>query len=76
MLTALSCGFSSPPLHPPVDTALAQTGAPSRSTSGRYHVPATPGYNFANLDYIDMSPATLFFLSNRAKLVQQSNPPR
>ncbi|KAJ5389655.1 uncharacterized protein N7496_000723 [Penicillium cataractarum] len=44
--------------------------------SDRYHVPATPGYNFDNLDAIGMSPATPYFLSNRAKLVQQSCPPK
>ncbi|KAI2792378.1 hypothetical protein POX_b02415 [Penicillium oxalicum] len=48
---------------------------PTRSTE-RYTVPATPGYNFANLDAIGMSPATPYFLSNRAKLVQQSCPPK
>ncbi|KAF7714437.1 Uncharacterized protein PECH_002193 [Penicillium ucsense] len=53
-------------------------GVPSTPTqkSERYTVPATPGYNFENLDAIGMSPATPYFLSNRAKLVQQSCPPK
>ncbi|KAF3386787.1 hypothetical protein F1880_000778 [Penicillium rolfsii] len=53
-------------------------GIPSTPTqkSDRYQVPATPGYNFDNLDAIGMSPATPYFLSNRAKLVQKSCPPK
>ncbi|KAJ5675506.1 hypothetical protein N7462_008403 [Penicillium macrosclerotiorum] len=55
-----------------------QPGVPSTPTqqSDRFHIPATPGYNFANLDAIGMSPATPYFLSNRNKLVQQSCPPK
>ena len=53
-------------------------GVPSTPVqqSDRYQVPATPGYNFANLDKIGMSPATPYFLSNRTKLVQQTCPPK
>lgn len=46
------------------------------SSNERYKVPQTPGYNFANIDAIGMSPATPYFLSNRAQLVQQSCPPK
>ena len=53
-------------------------GVPSTPVqqSDRYQVPATPGYNVANLDAIGMSPATPYFLSNRTKLVQQTCPPK
>jgi len=53
-------------------------GVPSTPVqqSGRNQVPATPGYNVANLDAIGMSPATPYFLSNRTKLVQQTCPPK
>ncbi|KAJ5175157.1 uncharacterized protein N7482_001034 [Penicillium canariense] len=55
-----------------------QAEAPSTPTqqTDRYHVPATPGYNFANLDAIGMSPATPYFHSHRAQLVQKSCPPK
>ncbi|KAJ5095984.1 hypothetical protein NUU61_005340 [Penicillium alfredii] len=46
------------------------------STTNNSYFPATPGYNFANLDAIGMSPATPFFLSNRSRLIQQSCPPK
>ncbi|EKV07525.1 hypothetical protein PDIP_72980 [Penicillium digitatum Pd1] len=49
---------------------------PQQSSADRYHFPATPGYNFANLDAIGMSPATPGFLGNRSKLLQQSCPPK
>ncbi|KAJ5980378.1 hypothetical protein N7481_007676 [Penicillium waksmanii] len=47
-----------------------------QSSSDQYNFPQTPGYNFANLDAIGMSPATPYFLSNRNQLVQQSCPPK
>ncbi|CAI7564414.1 unnamed protein product [Penicillium pancosmium] len=47
-----------------------------QSSSDPYSFPQTPGYNFANLDAIGMSPATPYFLSNRNQLVQQSCPPK
>lgn len=47
-----------------------------KSFNDKYEFPATPGYNFANLDAIGMSPATPGFLGNRSKLVQQSCPPK
>lgn len=49
---------------------------PEQSTGDQYNIPQTPGYNFANLDAIGMSPATPYFLSSRAQLVQQSCPPK
>lgn len=59
-----------PPLQMP------STPTQESSTADRHYVPQTPGYNFANLDAIGMSPATPYFLSNRAQLVQQSCPPK
>lgn len=61
-------------ITPPTPRA-ASPSTPTEQTS-QYHVPQTPGYNFANLDAIGMSPATPYFLSNRAQLVQQSCPPK
>lgn len=49
---------------------------PTKQSSDQYTFPQTPGYNFANLDAIGMSPATPYFLSNRNQLVQQSCPPK
>jgi len=57
-------------------TPVQAPSTPERSSNDRYHVPQTPGYNFANLDAIGMSPATPYFMSSRAKLVQQSCPPK
>ncbi|KAJ5610613.1 hypothetical protein N7510_007332 [Penicillium lagena] len=54
----------------------AQESSAGGDDDDHYHIPETPGYNFANLDAIGMSPATPFFLSNRAKIVQQSCPPK
>ncbi|KAJ5130309.1 uncharacterized protein N7515_006348 [Penicillium bovifimosum] len=59
-----------PPTHKQPATPPQQISADS------YKFPATPGYNFANLDAIGMSPATPAFLGNRSKLVQQSCPPK
>ncbi|CAG8289449.1 unnamed protein product [Penicillium salamii] len=47
-----------------------------QSSASKYQFPATPGYNFAKLDAIGMSPATPGFLGNRSNLVQQSCPPK
>lgn len=60
-------------ITPPVQAPAT----PEQASGGdRYQVPQTPGYNFANLDAIGMSPATPYFLSSRAQLVQQSCPPK
>lgn len=63
-------------ITPPTSRQEAPSTPAQESTLDRYHVPETPGYNFANLDTIGMSPATPSFLSNRARLVQQSCPPK
>lgn len=60
-----------PPLQAPATPEQSATG-----DRDHYHIPQTPGYNFANLDAIGMSPATPYFLSSRAQLVQQSCPPK
>lgn len=60
-----------PPTHQPMPST-----PPHQSSADSYQFPATPGYNFANLDAIGMSPATPGFLGNRSKLVQQSCPPK
>ncbi|KAJ5564956.1 hypothetical protein N7513_001198 [Penicillium frequentans] len=58
-------------------TPVVEPSTPTQqSSSYRSQVPQTPGYNFSNLDAIGMSPATPYFLSNRAQLVQQSCPPK
>lgn len=62
-----------PPIQVPSTPEQSTT---DKSSSDRYHIPQTPGYNFANLDAIGMSPATPYFLSSRAQLVQQSCPPK
>lgn len=62
-------------ITPPTPTRTEQPSTPTQQTN-RLAVPATPGYNFANIDAIGMSPATPYFLSNRTKLVQQSCPPK
>ncbi|KAJ5582602.1 hypothetical protein N7535_001222 [Penicillium sp. DV-2018c] len=61
-------------ITPPTHTQ--PTTPPQQSSADSYQFPATPGYNFANLDAIGMSPATPAFLGNRSKLVQQSCPPK
>lgn len=61
-------------ITPPVQ--VPATPEQSSSSADRFQFPQTPGYNFANLDAIGMSPATPYFLSNRAQLVQQSCPPK
>jgi hypothetical protein len=60
-------------ITPPTPVQVPST--PEHSTD-RYTIPKTPGYNFANLDAIGMSPATPYFLSDRTQLVQQSCPPK
>lgn len=60
-----------PPTHQPMPST-----PPQQSSADSYQFAATPGYNFANLDAIGMSPATPGFLGNRSKLVQQSCPPK
>ncbi|CAI7626441.1 unnamed protein product [Penicillium crustosum] len=60
-----------PPTHQPMPST-----PPQQSSADSYQFPATPGYNFANLDAIGMSPATPGFLGNRSKLIQQSCPPK
>ncbi|KAJ5128837.1 hypothetical protein N7526_007003 [Penicillium atrosanguineum] len=60
-------------ITPPTPVQVPST--PEQSND-HYAIPQTPGYNFANLDAIGMSPATPYFLSNRNKLVQQSCPPK
>lgn len=61
-------------ITPPIQ--VPATPEQKSSTADLYHIPRTPGYNFANLDAIGMSPATPYFLSSRAQLVQQSCPPK
>jgi hypothetical protein len=61
-------------ITPPAPVQVPST--PEQSSTDKYGLPQTPGYNFANLDAIGMSPATPYFLSNRAQLVQQSCPPK
>jgi hypothetical protein len=61
-------------ITPPTPVQVPST--PEQSSTDKYGLPQTPGYNFANLDAIGMSPATPYFLSNRAQLVQQSCPPK
>lgn len=64
-------------ITPPTPTRPGEPSTPTRqSTTNHLAVPATPGYNFANLDAIGMSPATPYFLSSRTQLVQQSCPPK
>lgn len=58
--------------------AGAQTPTSTRKygqTQTQTQTPATPGYRFNMDDYAGMSPATPFYLS-RAKLVQQTCPPK
>ncbi|KAJ5694638.1 hypothetical protein N7536_005050 [Penicillium majusculum] len=62
-------------ITPPTHQSMPST-PPQQSSADSYQFPATPGYNFANLDAIGMSPATPGFLGNRSKLVQQSCPPK
>lgn len=69
-------------ITPPISQDSPQT---PETTTRRYDVnrndqaycqtPKTPGYRFNMEDYVGMSPATPFYLS-RAKLVQQSCPPK
>ena len=61
-------------ITPPTPVQVPST--PEQSSNDRYRVPQTPGYNFANLDAIGMSPATPYLMSSRAQLVQQSCPPK
>ena len=63
-------------ITPPTFRAEQPSTPTMSSTAERYKVPQTPGYNFANLDTIGASPATPYFLTNRAQLVQQSCPPK
>ncbi|KGO71723.1 hypothetical protein PITC_027360 [Penicillium italicum] len=63
-------------ITPPTHQQLMPSTPPRQSSTDNYQFPATPGYNFANLDAIGMSPATPGFLGNRSKLVQQSCPPK
>lgn len=63
-------------ITPPTHQQEAPSTPTRQSSTDDYQFPATPGYNFANLDAIGMSPATPHFLSNRSKLVQQSCPPK
>ncbi|KAJ6079181.1 hypothetical protein N7467_008934 [Penicillium canescens] len=63
-------------ITPPTHQQDAPSTPTRQSSTDDYQFPATPGYNFANLDAIGMSPATPYFLSNRSKLVQQSCPPK
>ncbi|KAF4760092.1 hypothetical protein HAV15_006602 [Penicillium sp. str.  len=62
-------------ITPPTHQSMPST-PPQQASADSYQFPATPGYNFANLDAIGMSPATPGFLGNRSKLVQQSCPPK
>lgn len=57
-------------------TQAPATPEQTSSAEDPYHIPQTPGYNFASLDAIGMSPATPYFLSSRSQLVQQSCPPK
>jgi hypothetical protein len=63
-------------ITPPTHKQQMPATPPQQSSADSYQFPATPGYNFANLDAIGMSPATPAFLGNRSKLVQQSCPPK
>ncbi|KAJ5384760.1 hypothetical protein N7517_002671 [Penicillium concentricum] len=63
-------------ITPPTHQQKMPSTPPQQSSTDSYQFPATPGYNFANLDAIGMSPATPGFLGNRSKLVQQSCPPK
>ncbi|CAG8888265.1 unnamed protein product [Penicillium egyptiacum] len=63
-------------ITPPTHQQEMPSTPPQQSSADSYQFPATPGYNFANLDAIGMSPATPGFLGNRSKLVQQSCPPK
>ncbi|CAG7924161.1 unnamed protein product [Penicillium olsonii] len=63
-------------ITPPTHQPEVPSTPTNQSSSSKYQFPATPGYNFANLDAIGMSPATPGFLGNRSKLVQQSCPPK
>ncbi|KAJ5327248.1 hypothetical protein MYU51_017725 [Penicillium brevicompactum] len=63
-------------ITPPTHQQEVPSTPPRQSSATDYQYPATPGYNFANLDAIGMSPATPGFLGNRSKLVQQSCPPK
>ncbi|KAJ5846460.1 hypothetical protein N7534_010129 [Penicillium rubens] len=63
-------------ITPPTHQREMPSTPPQQSSADSYQFPATPGYNFANLDAIGMSPATPGFLGNRSKLVQQSCPPK
>ncbi|KAJ5580561.1 hypothetical protein N7450_006862 [Penicillium hetheringtonii] len=63
-------------ITPPTPTRQEAPTTPTHQSSGDYNFPQTPGYNFANLDAIGMSPATPYFLSSRNQLVQQSCPPK
>ena len=63
-------------ITPPTHQQDTPSTPPQQSSADNYQFPATPGYNFANLDSIGMSPATPAFLGNRSKLVQQSCPPK
>ncbi|KAJ5201954.1 uncharacterized protein N7498_006617 [Penicillium cinerascens] len=61
-------------ITPPTPVQVPST--PEQTSNDRYRVPQTPGYNFANLDAIGISPATPYMVSSRAQLVQQSCPPK
>lgn len=63
-------------ITPPTPRGGQVPSTPTQQSTKDRFVPETPGYNFANLDAMGMSPATPFFLSNRNKLVQQSCPPK
>ncbi|CAI7653082.1 unnamed protein product [Penicillium glandicola] len=63
-------------ITPPTHQQQMPSTPPKQSSADNYQFPATPGYNFANLDAIGMSPATPAFLGNRSKLIQQSCPPK
>ncbi|KAJ5163391.1 uncharacterized protein N7500_005221 [Penicillium coprophilum] len=63
-------------ITPPTHQQKMPSTPPQQSAADSYQFPATPGYNFSNLDAIGMSPATPGFLGNRSKLVQQSCPPK
>ncbi|CDM33729.1 hypothetical protein DTO013E5_1498 [Penicillium roqueforti] len=63
-------------ITPPTHQQEMPSTPQRQSSSDKYQFPATPGYNFANLDAIGMSPATPGFLGNRSKLIQQSCPPK
>ncbi|KAJ5731357.1 uncharacterized protein N7483_005865 [Penicillium malachiteum] len=63
-------------ITPPTPLGASPSTPRGQTSTDRYQIPQTPGYNFANLDAIGMSPATPYFLSNRTQLVQQSCPPK